>query len=344
MSEETRQIKLEAGILSGVSTGTIKKIIKTGITTVEALATLNPKDLKEDANMGLDTAENAIKSAIDLTENGFITGNELWEKRKLRTRLSTGSRAIDEIMRNQQEIEGGKRGGFESETTTELAAANGVGKTQLCHQLAVMAQLPVSDGGLDGEVVWIDTEDTFIPGRIKQICDAKGYNVTEVLDKIHFGLALNVPHQGKLIEQLYGFCPEHNIKLIIVDSLMGLLRGEYIGRATLSARQDKLKTMLLTLGKVARSTKTTVIYTNQILDDPGSMYTNASKATGGNVMGHAATTRIWLRKGRKGSRVFKINKSPYLDELEATFLITENGIEDTEDNTKKWKKQEEEEE
>ena len=57
-------------------------------------------------------------------------------------------------------------------------------------------------------------------------------------------------------------------------------------------------------------------------------------------MGHAATTRIWLRKGRQGTRVFKINKSPYLDELEAIFNITENGIEDTEANLKKWSKEE----
>ena len=344
MSEEKTQIKLESGILPGVSTPTIKKIIKAGITTVEALATLNPRDLKEDAGMGLDTAENAIKAAIDLTENGFITGNELWDRRKLRTRLSTGSRAIDEIMRSQQDIENDNRGGFESETTTEIAAGNGVGKTQLCHQLAVMVQLPILEGGLDGEVVWVDTENTFIPGRIDQICKARGYNTEEFLDKIHHGLALNTPHQGVLIEKLYSYCPEHNIKLIIVDSLMGLLRSEYIGRGTLSARQDELKTMLLTLAKVARSTKTTVIYTNQIMDDPGSMYANASKATGGNVMGHAATTRIWLRKGRAGSRVFKINKSPYLDELEATFIITENGIEDTDDNVKKWKKMDEVEE
>ena len=340
MTDEQTQIKLEKGILPGVSSTTITKIINSGITTVDALATLNPKDLKEDAGMGLDTAEKAIKIALDLTQNGFISGNELWDRRKLRTRLSTGSRAVNEIMRSQEDIARGKRGGFESETTVEIAAANGVGKTQMCHQLAVMAQLPIEEGGLEGEAVWIDTENTFIPGRIDQICKARGLDTVEFLDRIHHGLALNVPHQGVLIEKLYSFCPENNIKLIIVDSLMGLLRGEYIGRGTLSARQDELKGMLLTLSKVARSTKTTVIYTNQILSDPSSMY-SGEKATGGNVMGHAATTRIWLRKGRQGTRVFKINKSPYLDELEAIFNITENGIEDTEANVKKWSKQEE---
>lgn len=342
MTEPT-QITLEKGIITGVSAPTITKIIKAGITTVEALATINPRELKEKTGMGLDTAEGAVAKAQNMIQNGFITGNELWEIRKKRTRLSTGSRAIDDIMRSQQDIEKGKRGGFESETTTEIAAANGIGKTQICHQLSVNAQLPVEEGGLGGEVVWIDTEGTFIPGRIDQICKARGLDTEAFLERIHHGLALTTQHQGYLIDQLYKVCPEKNIKLIIVDSLMGLLRSEYIGRGTLSARQDELKTMLLTLSKVARSTKTTVIYTNQIMDDPGSMYANASKATGGNVMGHAATTRIWLRRGRKGSRVFKINKSPYLPELEAVFIITNSGIEDTEGNIKIWSGQEKEE-
>ena len=341
MTEETRQIKLEKGIIPGVTAPTITKILKAGITTVDALATINPRDLKEKTGMGTDTAENAVSKAQNLIHNGFITGTELWEIRKKRTRLSTGSRAIDEIMRSSQDIDEGKRGGFESETTTEIAAANGVGKTQLCHQLAVIAQLPIEKGGLDGEVVWIDTEGTFIPSRIDQMCKARGLITKEFLDRIHHGLALTTQHQGLLIDQLYQLCPEKNIKLIIVDSLMGLLRSEYIGRGTLSARQDELKTMLLTLSKVARSTKTTVVYTNQVMDDPGSMYRNAEKAIGGNVMGHAATTRIRLRRGRSGSRVFKITKSPYLAELEAVFIITDTGIEDAEVNLKLWEKEEE---
>ena len=313
-------IELTEGILPGVTAPTIKKIMEAGIRTVDALATMNPRDLADKTGMGADTAEKAVQKAVTLTQNGYITGNQLWDKRQLRTRLTTGSKAVDNIL----------QGGIESETTTEIAAANGVGKTQLCHQLAVMAQLPIEQGGLGGDVAWIDTEGTFIPSRIDQICKARGYNTEEVLGHIHHGLALNAPHQKLLIEQLYSLCPEFNIKLIIVDSMMGLLRSEYLGRGNLGARQDELKDMLLTLSKVARSTNTTVVYTNQVLDNPGVMYGNPEKATGGNVMGHAATTRLYLRKGRQGTRVCRVNKSPYLPENEAIFIITESGIEDVE--------------
>ena len=88
--------------------------------------------------------------------------------------------------------------------------------------------------------------------------------------------------------------------------------------------------MLLTLAKVARSTNTTVVYTNQVMDNPAIMYGNPEKATGGNVMGHAATMRLYIRKGRSGTRVMRVNKSPYLPENEATFRITERGVEDVE--------------
>ena len=314
----TEPIELTEGILPGVTAPTIKKIRDANITTVDSLATINPRDLADKAKMSSETAEKAVEKAIDLIYNGYITGNQLWDKRKTRTRLTTGSDAVDEVL----------AGGIESETTTEIAAANGVGKTQLCHMLAVTAQLPVEQGGLDGDVAWIDTEGTFIPSRIDQICRARGYDTEAVLSRIHHGLALNAPHQKHLIGKLYQLCPERNVKLIIVDSLMGLLRSEYLGRGNLGARQDELKDMLLTLSKVARSTRTTVVYTNQVMDNPGVLYGNPERATGGNVMGHAATTRIHLRKGREGARVLRVTKSPYLPECEAVFFITEAGIVD----------------
>ena len=46
---------------------------------------------------------------------------------------------------------------------------------------------------------------------------------------------------------------------------------------------------------------------------------------------HNSQTRIYLRKGKKGSRVAKLIDSPYLPDAECAFRITENGIEDVED-------------
>ncbi len=52
------------------------------------------------------------------------------------------------------------------------------------------------------------------------------------------------------------------------------------------------------------------------------------KAIGGNIMAHATTTRIFLRKGKGEGRVAKIMASPSLPEREATFGIANEGIVD----------------
>lgn len=53
--------------------------------------------------------------------------------------------------------------------------------------------------------------------------------------------------------------------------------------------------------------------------------------SGGNIMAHASTTRLSLRKGRGETRICKIYDSPDLPESEATFAITTGGIADAKD-------------
>lgn len=312
---------LEAGVLQGVTKPTIDKICKVNITTVQALSMQSPKALATLAGIGESTAERAITKAVELVTMGFITADMLRDKRRERTHLKTGSRMLDALI----------GGGIESQTTTELSGGFATGKTQICHTIAVLAQLPVSEGGLGGCVAWIDTEDTFRPERIVQICETRDLQSDAMLKGIYHALAMNTQHQKLLVKQLYSLCPEKNVKLIIVDSILGHLRAEYIGRGTLAARQDQLKDILQHLLKVALSTKTTVVYTNQILSDPGQMYGNPDRPAGGNIMEHAAGTRLFLRKGRQDTRIAKLIDSLSLPEGEAPFVIDEYGIRDTEE-------------
>ncbi|KAJ1845407.1 recombinase rad51, partial [Coemansia sp. RSA 486] len=55
------------------------------------------------------------------------------------------------------------------------------------------------------------------------------------------------------------------------------------------------------------------------------------KPIGGNIIAHASTTRLSLRKGRGETRVCKIYDSPCLPEAEAMFAITAQGIADAKD-------------
>ena len=66
--------------------------------------------------------------------------------------------------------------------------------------------------------------------------------------------------------------------------------------------------------------------------DGGSMFAGPSiKPIGGNIMAHATTTRLWLKKGRGENRVCKIVGSPSLPERDASFSIGAEGVTDAKD-------------
>lgn len=58
---------------------------------------------------------------------------------------------------------------------------------------------------------------------------------------------------------------------------------------------------------------------------------DAKKPIGGNILAHASTTRLFLRKGKGENRICKIYDSPSLPESEAMYAIGKGGIEDSAD-------------
>ena len=327
---ETEQIEITDGILKGTTWSTVQKITRSGINTVGDLARQTPSQLASQSGVGVDTCEKYIAIALGMVSEGVITAEQYWERVKNRRKLHTGSYAVDEVLRSDNERERGVPGGIESQVITEIAAEKGAGKTQMCHQFAVNAQLPVEEGGLGGNVVWIDTENTFRPDRIAQICKHRGYDESLMLKGIFYQKVYNSSHQLMIISQLPRLCYDHNVKLVIVDSMIAQLRSEYIGREMLARRQQLLNDILERLSKISQNHGLTVVYTNQVMDKP-TPYGDPVEAVGGNIMGHKAVLRLFIRRGRQGTRIMRVTKSPYLPENEAKFLITNRGIEDAED-------------
>lgn len=74
-----------------------------------------------------------------------------------------------------------------------------------------------------------------------------------------------------------------------------------------------------------------VVITNQVVaqvDGAAMFNADPKKPIGGNIMAHASTTRLYLRKGRGETRMCKIYDSPCLPESEAMFTINSDGIGD----------------
>ncbi len=310
--------------LPGVGPATAEKLREAGYDTIEAIAVASPLELKEIAGISEGAALKIIQAARESANIGtFMRADEYYEKRREIGKLSTGSKSLDKLL----------GGGIETQAITEVFGEFGSGKTQLAHTLAVMVQLPPDEGGLGGSVIWIDTENTFRPERIRQIAENRGLDPEEILKNIYVARAFNSNHQMLLVEKAEEIIKEKAgtdkpVKLLIIDSLMSHFRSEYIGRGSLAERQQKLAKHLADLHRLADLYDIVVFVTNQVQAKPDAFFGDPTRPIGGHILAHSATLRIYLRKGKAGKRVARLIDSPHLPEGEAVFRITEKGVED----------------
>ncbi len=204
--------------LPGVGAATAEKLNESGYDNLMAIAVASPGELVEAAGVGESVARKLINVARNNMNMGFETGEELLKKREMVKMITTGSNMFNELI----------GGGFETGAITECYGPFGSGKSALAHQLAVSAQLPEEQGGINGIVVWIDTETTFRPERIVQIAKAHGLDPMETLRNIRCVRAYNSDHQMLVAEKVEDLLKDDlPVKLVIVDSLMAHFRAEF---------------------------------------------------------------------------------------------------------------------
>jgi len=308
--------------IPGVGPGAVAKLEAAGIYELMGLAVLTPAQLAETAGMSESVARKAIQAARKMMDMGFVDGLEHEEKRKELFHITTGSKNLDNLL-------GGK--GIQTKSITEAFGAFGSGKTQLALSLAVSVQLPVERGGANGKAVYIDTEGTFRPERVRQFAEGIGANPDKVLKNILVARAFNSDHQMLLLDRISELIKEGEpIRLMIIDSLTAHFRAEYSGRGQLADRQQRLNRYLHNLMKIAEQNNLAVYVTNQVMSDPAQLFGDPTKAIGGNIVGHACTYRMYLRRGKKDSRVCKLIDSPDLPDNETVFMIEKGGLRDIE--------------
>ncbi len=306
--------------LPGIGPAVAAKLESAGVFDMMSLAVMSPAALSDAAGVSSAVARKAIQAARNMLDLGFVEGTEFAKRRENILYITTGSKQLDTLL-------GGK--GVESRAITEAFGAYGSGKTQLGSTLAVNVQLPVDKGGANGKCVFIDTEGTFRPVRIKQIAEGLGANPEKVLKNIFVARAFNSDHQMLLLEKITEMVKAGEpIKLIIVDSLTAHFRSEFAGRGQLADRQQKLNRYMHDLMKLAETHNLSVYVTNQVMANPAQLFGDPTTAIGGNIVGHASTYRIYLRRGKQGSRVAKLIDSPNLPDNETVFFVTNEGIVD----------------
>lgn len=282
----------------GISSADIKKLMEAGMHTVEGVAFASKKYLTSLKFTDV-KADKLLAEASKLVPMGFTSATEYHRQRQELIQITTGSKELDRLL----------QGGVETGSITELYGEFRCGKSQLAHTLCVTCQLPLDQGGGEGKALYIDTEGSFRPSRLLQIAERYGLNGQDVLDNVAYARAYNSDHQCSLLLQASAMMAESRYALLVVDSATALYRTDYSGRGELSARQMNLARFLRTLQRIADEFGVAVVVTNQVVAqvDGGSMFqADAKKPIGGNIMAHASTTRISLRKGRAEERVAKM--------------------------------------
>jgi len=326
----TEEITLES--LAGVGPVTTKKLNDAGIHNIMDLVVRGPVEIAELTSMDIDTAgklvEKAREGLVDggLIQKDFVSANELYKKRQSIGKIGTGTDALDTLF----------DGGIETQALTEVYGEFGCGKTQFCHTMCVQVQKSKEEGGLEGGVLYIDSENTFRPERIVSIANASGLNPEKVLDNIVVARAYNSSHQILILEEASTLIKEHDIKLVVADSAVGLFRSEYLGRGTLATRQQKLNKFMHLLVRLAETYNVAAIATNQVMSSPDQMFGDPTKPIGGNVVAHTSTYRVYFKKSGK-KRIARMVDSPHHPEMDVIFALGEAGVIDPEDTTKKKK-------
>jgi len=304
--------------LPGVGGKTMEKMKESGYDNLMSIAASSAGELSAAAGIGVETANKIIAAARQKLDMGFETARSFMEKRKKIGKITTCSKALDKLL----------GGGVETQAITEMHGAFGSGKSQLAHQLAVSVQLSSEKGGLGGKAVFIDTEQTFRPERIRHMAEALGLDPEKTLGNIFVARAYNSDHQVLLADKAEDVIKKGGVKLLIIDSLTSSFRSDYTGRGTLADRQQKLNRHLHRLQRLADVYNLAIYVTNQVMARPDVLFGDPTTPIGGHILGHKATLRVYLRKSKGEKRIAKLIDSPSLPEGEAVFNVIKEGVRD----------------
>ena len=319
--------------LEGVGPVTTRKLTDAGIHNIMDLIVRGPVEISEITGMDKETAEKIVnKARKQLVEEGLIakdfeSATDIYKRRQDIGKITTGTNSLDTLF----------DGGVETQALTEVYGEFGCGKTQFCHTMCITVQKPKEEGGLEGGVLYIDTENTFRPERIVTIAKVNEMDPEKVLENIIVARAYNSAHQTLILEEAGPVIEENNIKLIIVDSAVGLFRAEYLGRGTLAARQQKLNHFVHLLVRIAEIYNVAAIATNQVMAAPDVFFGDPTRPVGGNVVAHTSTYRIYFKKSGK-KRIARMVDSPHHPETDVVFALGEAGVVDLDEEGKRTKK------
>jgi len=200
------------------------------------------------------------------------------------------------------------------------------GKTFLSHQLAVRCQLPFDQGGLEGRVLWLDTESSFKTTHIRANAVRWGLDPDIALANISVAPIALSSQIEDYAQQIQIMLAEGEYKMLVIDSFTGLFRAEYTGIGNLATRQYSINRLLNWMRRLGLATDAVFVYTNKLTTQITSWGGNPSAPVGGHVVAHASDYRFFTRVGAQGKRKISLKDNSGVPEFDVEVEIGWGGV------------------
>ncbi|KAG8451752.1 hypothetical protein GDO86_003808 [Hymenochirus boettgeri] len=320
------------------------KLIAAGFSTMDTVYGVSAAELSREAGIPIEDALEVLQivkgerqSRISSQSIQSHTALDLLAQEQSQGFIITFCSALDEIL----------GGGVPIAKITEICGAPGLGKTQLCMQLAVDVQIPECFGGVEGEAVYIDTENSFLVQRLVDLANAcvvhcklitqthnnedqlkamQTFTLDDILSRIYYYSCHNYIELLAQIILLPDFLKDHTkVKLIVIDSIALPFRQNF---EDLSLRTQLLNGLGQKLISLANNNSLAVVLTNQMTTKIGPSESMLVPALG-ESWGHTSNNRLILSWSNR-QRIAMLNKSPNQKEATAPYGIMHQGFRDAE--------------
>ncbi len=128
-------------------------------------------------------------------------------------KLSSGFPQLDDLL----------NGGFTLGTINEIEAERTVDLDKLVFQLCYYSQLPYSQGGFSGNILYYDLSRDFSHSNFTSFANRLKIDTTLILDKIVLLRSEDYELNANYLD-LFTLVRDHNIKLIIINPIDGIIR------------------------------------------------------------------------------------------------------------------------
>jgi DNA repair protein RadA len=303
--------------VSGVGPAAAKKLREVFVTTAELLAVQNPVELQRKTKLAEGTVEKIVRNArILLGMHGFKSGLEVEKEMESKSRLKTGIEKMDDAL----------FGGIEVGSLVEIYGPARGGKTQVSAHLAARAQLPREQGGLEGRVLWLDTESSFKPYTIRANALRWGLDPDIALGNVGRAEIFLSDQIQEIFESIPQLCAEQDYVLVVVDSFTGLFRAEYTGLESLRIRQQEMNALLNQMRRTAKATDAVFVYTNQVMAKISTYGGYDNAPIGGHILSHASDYRFYTRRTKEDKRKLQLIDNAGLPEFDVELVVGWGGM------------------